>query len=55
MSKLPKEIEILRIKMSREIKVDMVFETLLDSFELFKPNYIMNDLLMKLLELIMEL
>ena len=37
---------ILRAKINGETKVDMILETLLDSFKQFKLNYSMDKILM---------
>lgn len=55
MIKLFNEIEIFGLEINRENQVDMVLETLLNSFGQFKLNYAMNKLVISLLELMIEL
>lgn len=55
MIKLFNEMEIFGAKINRENRVDMVLETLLNSFGQFKLNYAMNKLVISLLELMREL
>ena len=47
--------KILRVEIDRETQVDMMLETLPDSFKQFKLNYTMNKLMMSFLELMKEL
>ena len=46
------EMEILGAEINGETQVNMILETLLDSFNQFKLNYNMNKLMMSLLGLI---
>lgn len=54
MIRLLKKMEILEAKMDCETKVDMISETLLDSFRQFKLNYSINKM-MNLPELMSKL
>lgn len=54
MIRLLKKMEILEAKMDWETKVDMISETLLDSFRQFKLNYSINKM-MNLPELMSKL
>ena len=49
------DIEIMGALIDEETQVDMVLETLSDSFDTFKLNYSMNKLSYKLAELMKEL
>ena len=49
------DMEIMRALIDEETQVDMVLETLSDSFDTFKLNYSMNKLRNNLMELIKEL
>ena len=49
------KIKILGVKIDGETKVDMILETLLNSFKQFKLNYNMNKLMMSFPKLIKEL
>ena len=42
------KMEILGAKIDRETQVNMILETLTDSFKQFKLNYTMNKLMMSL-------
>ena len=55
MIRLFKKIKILRVVIVGKTQVDMVLETLLDSFKQFKLNYSMNKMVMNLTELRREL
>ena len=48
------EMRILRAKVNKKTQVDMILETLLDSFKQFKLNYTINKLMMNLSELMKE-
>ena len=48
------EIEILGDEIDVETLINMILEALLDSFKLFKLNYIMNKLMMNLPKLMRE-
>ena len=48
------EIEIFGVEIDRETQVDMVIETLPNSFKQFKLNYFMNKLMMSLTKLLRE-
>ena len=54
MIELFNEMEILGVEIDGETQVDMVLETLLDSFKQFKLNYNMNKMVMSLPELIRD-
>ena len=59
MIELFNEMEIVKAKIDEEIKVDMVLETLSDSFKQFKLNYsmskmVMSKKVMSLIEVIRE-
>ena len=49
------KMEILEAKIDGETKVDMILETLSNSFKQFKLNYNMNKLMMSFPKLIKEL
>ena len=55
MIRLFEKIKILRVAIVGKTQVDMVLETLLDSFKQFKLNYSMNKMVMNLTELRREL
>ena len=53
--KLFNKMEILEAEINEETQVDMVLETLVDSFKQFKLNYYMTKMATSLNELIREL
>ena len=55
MIKFFNEIKILGTKIDGETQVDMVLETLLDSFKQFKLNYSINKMVVTLTKLMREL
>ena len=49
------DMEIIRVEIGGETQVDMVLETLSDSFATFKLNYSINKIYYNLIELMKEL